>query len=123
MDFHRVVEEIGKKDSRYKPDAYEFVMHALWRTQKKLKRKGHITGRELLEGIKEFGLAQYGPMTTAVFEHWGVRATEDFGEIVFNMVENGVMRKTEEDSLSDFKDVYDFNKAFNVEDQIKLESQ
>ena len=90
VDFYRVIDNITEKDHRYKPDSYEFVMQALWFTQKKLNRKGHITGKELLEGIREFGLEQYGPMTKTVFEHWGIIRTEDFGKIVFNMVENGL---------------------------------
>ena len=122
MEFHEKVEVIIKKDLRYKADAYEFVMQALWFTQEKMKKKGHVTGKELLEGIKEFGLAQFGPMAITVFEHWGVKTTQDFGEIVFNMVENGLLKKTEDDSIRDFKNVYNFKKVFDTTDQIKLES-
>ncbi len=113
-DFNRKLRTIIRKDPRYKEDAYAFVMEALWFTQRKLKREGHVTGRELLEGIKEFAQEQYGPMAKVVLEHWGVNITADFGEIVFNMVENGLMGKTAEDSRADFKDVYDFDKAFDV---------
>lgn len=115
-DFYKKVEGIVKIDPRYKPDAYEFVMQALWFIQKKLERKGHITGKELLEGIREFGLEQYGPMTKTVFSHWGIKSTDDFGEIVFNMVEHKLLSKTEKDSRDDFKNVYDFNKAFDIFD-------
>ncbi len=114
MDFYKKVEEIVEKDPRYKPDAYEFVMQALWFTQRGLDRKGHISGRELLDGIKKFGLDQYGPLVKTVFNHWGVAKTEDFGEIVFNMVENRLMDKTDKDSRDDFKNVYDFNEAFDI---------
>lgn len=123
MDFYEKVEEIIKQDPRYKLDAYEFVMQALWFTQNKLKRQGHITGGELLEGIREFGLSQYGPMTKTVLGHWGVRTTEDFGEIVFNMVENGLLGKTDKDSRKDFKNVYNFNEAFDMKDRYKLENK
>jgi len=121
MDFDKKIRELFEKDSRYKPDAYEFVMHALWHTQGRLKRKGHVTARELLDGIRDFGISQYGPMAVTVLEHWGIKKTDDFGEIVFNMVENGLMRKTDEDSRDDFKEIYDFKKAFDLTDQIKLE--
>ena len=117
IEFNKKIGEITEKDSRYKPDAYEFIMHALSFTQKKLKRKDHVTGKELLEGIREFGLEQYGPMTKTVFQHWGVKTTEDFGEIVFNMVENGLMGKTDKDSRDDFKDVYDFKEEFDSKKQ------
>lgn len=114
MDFFALVEEIILKDPRYKADAYEFVMQALSFTQHKLKRKDHVRGQELLAGIREFGLEQYGPLAKTVFNHWGIKTTGDFGEVVFNMVENGLMGKTEEDSRADFKDVYDFDRAFNA---------
>ncbi len=113
-DFRHKVEQIVEVDPRYKPDAYEFVMQALWFTQRKLKRRGHVTGRELLDGIREFGPDQYGPMTKTVFNHWGVMTTDDFGEIVFNMLESGLMGKSESDSRDDFKGVYDFNEAFDI---------
>jgi uncharacterized repeat protein (TIGR04138 family) len=114
MDFQEKVAQIIRRDPRYKPDAYEFVMQALWFTQKKFKIEGHVNGRHLLEGIKEFGLQQYGPMAKTVFEHWGINTTEDFGQIVFNMVNQGLMSKTEEDSLEDFKNVYEFKEAFDI---------
>ncbi len=114
MDFYEKVEKIAEEDPRYKPDAYEFVMQALWFTQKRLDRKGHISGRELLNGIREFGLDQYGPMAKTVLNHWGIAKTDDFGEIVFNMVENKLMGRTDKDSRDDFKNVYDFDEAFDI---------
>jgi len=114
QNFYQKIETIIQGDSRYKTDAYEFLMQALMVTQKKLKKQGHISGKELLLGIREFALEQYGPMAKAVFSHWGIKTTEDFGEIVFNMVENGLLGKTEEDSRDDFKDVYDFDQALDV---------
>lgn len=121
MDFYKEIEEIVKKDQRYKADAYEFVMHGLWFTQKKLERKDHVRGKELLEGIRELGLELYGPMTRTVFAHWGVEKTGDFGEIVFNMIENGLMSKTDKDSRDDFKDVYGFKETFDVKEQFRLD--
>lgn len=120
-DFNKKVEEIIEKDSRYKFDAYVFVMEALWFTQNKLKRKGHVTGKELLGGIREFAIEQYGPMTKTVFKHWGIRVTEDFGEIVFNMVENGLMSRTDRDCRDDFKNVYDFGEAFDSKELFRLD--
>ncbi len=111
-DFYKAVEEICKTDKRYKPDSYEFLMQALHYTQGKLKVKTHITGRQLLEGIREFAIEQYGPMAKTVLKHWGITHTEDFGCIVFNMVGKRLLSKTEEDSLNDFKDVYDFEAVF-----------
>lgn len=120
-DFYSKVEEIIKKDPRYKPDAYEFVMRSLFYTQKKLKRKGHVTGKELAEGIRDLALEEFGGMARTVLAYWGINKTEDFGEIVYNMIEMKILSKTESDSKSDFKDVYDFKEAFDKGYKINLE--
>lgn len=112
-DFYQAAEEICARDRRYKADAYEFLMQALHFTQTKLKRTGHISGVELLEGIREFAVERYGAMARTVLAHWGITKTEDFGHIVFNMVENKLLSKTEQDSINDFKDIYDFNAVFS----------
>jgi uncharacterized repeat protein (TIGR04138 family) len=112
-DFYQVIEEICAGDDRYKPDSYEFVMQALHFTQTKLKKQGHLSGQELLEGVRQFAIEQYGPMAKTVLNHWGINKTEDFGNIVFNMVEKKLLSKTENDSMDDFKDIYDFDVAFS----------
>jgi len=119
--FFGKVEKIYEKDPRYKPDAYEFVMQALFFTQKHLKREGHVSAEELLNGIKEFTLEQFGPMAHTVLEHWGIKNTDDFGNIVFNMVENGLLKKTDEDNIEDFKKAYDLKKEFEVGYRRRLE--
>jgi len=113
INFPEVVEEIVTKDPRYKVEAYDFVMSALNYTQSKLDKPRHVSGRELLEGIREYGLELFGLMTLTVFENWGVKRTEDFGNIVFNMLDAGLLSKTDEDSIEDFKDGYDFKEAFD----------
>ena len=115
--FEEVLELIVARELRYHRDAYRFVREALDHTQKAIakSRKSepkHVTGKELLEGIRQYALSQFGPMTLAVFEEWGVRSGEDFGEIVFRMVEFGLLAKTEEDRLDDFRGGYDFEEAF-----------
>jgi uncharacterized repeat protein (TIGR04138 family) len=111
-DFYLVIDEICSKDFRYKPDAYEFVMQALNFTQKRLKKETHVSGKELLEGVREFAIQEYGPMVLTVFGHWGVSNTEDFGNIVFNLVDKKILSKTDSDSINDFKGAYDFQGAF-----------
>jgi len=111
-DFYQTIEDILLEDKRYKADAYEFVMQALHFTQAKLKREGHIGGRELLEGMRELIIEQYGPMAQTVLGHWGITSTQDFGNIVFNMIERKMLSRTEQDSIDDFKDVYDFRAVF-----------
>ena len=104
--------EICESDPRYKDDAYEFVLEALSFTQKKLQRSRHVTGKELLDGIKDLLIEKFGPLTLTVLQHWGVNATEDFGHIVFNMVEKKILSKTEEDNIESFRNVYDFEVEF-----------
>jgi uncharacterized repeat protein (TIGR04138 family) len=106
------LELVIAKDSRYKPEAYVFVHDALDHTWARLEQRRHITGRELLDGIKDLALKRYGPMSRAVLNSWGVRTTDDFGAIVFNLVNAGILSKTEEDRIEDFHDVYDFDDAF-----------
>src|SRR3954465_10790825 len=114
--FEEGLELILEKDSRYQRDAYLFVREALDFTQKaaiKEHREGlHVTGQELFGGIRDFALAQFGPMSLTVLEEWGITRCEDFGEIVFNMVENNLLAKTDTDSRGDFQGAYDFEDAF-----------
>ena len=111
--FEDIIEKICQKDSRYKEGAYEFVMESLHYTQKKLHRSHHVTGGELLDGIKELLLNKFGPMTLTVLNHWGIQSTQDFGNIVFNLVENRVLSKTVEDCLEHFRDRFNFDETFN----------
>jgi len=106
------IENLIKRDSRYKIDAYNFVLEALNYTVSELKKSRHVSGRELLEGIKQYARDQFGPMARTVLAHWGVNRAEDFGYIVFNLVEAKVLSKTEQDSINDFKNGYDFKKVF-----------
>ena len=116
-DFDKVLDQILTQDPRYAREAYGFLREALDYTQKMISQGNpelvrHVTGRELLEGIREFALSQFGPMTLPVFEAWGIHRGEDFGEIVFNLVDHGFLNKTEQDSRKDFQDAYNFHDAF-----------
>jgi len=116
-NFDLKLERILAKDSRYSREAYLFVREALDFTQNLISRENqnkvrHINGQELLEGIRKFAIQQFGPMTTTVFEEWGIKSCSDFGEIVFNMVEFDLLAKTEKDTREDFQKGYDFTEAF-----------
>lgn len=104
--------QIIAKDPRYKAEAYVFVHDALGYTWQRLDQRRHVTGGELLVGIKDLALKRYGRMAKAVFNSWGVKATDDFGNLVFNLVDAGLLSKTEEDHIEDFHTVYDFDDAF-----------
>lgn len=113
QNFDTIIEKITDTDERYKEDAYEFVMDALAFSQKKFKSVKHVTGEQLLEGIKLLLMREFGPMTLRVLEHWGIKSTEDFGNIVFNLVKNRVLSKTEDDDIKTFQDGYDFEEVFD----------
>jgi uncharacterized repeat protein (TIGR04138 family) len=117
INFDETVDLIVAKDTRFARDAYTFVREALDFTQKLAGKETrgairHVSGQELLEGIRQFALQQFGPMTATVLEEWGVKSCRDFGEIVFNMVEIGLLAKTDRDTRDDFRNGYDFTDAF-----------
>ena len=113
QNFNDIIDSICERDLRYKEDAYDFVMEALSFTQRKFRRSKHVTGEELLAGIRDLLLDRYGPLTLSVLKHWGIKSTEDIGNIVFNLVENKVLSKTDEDKVESFRDGYDFREVFD----------
>jgi uncharacterized repeat protein (TIGR04138 family) len=118
INFDEEIEKIMAKDARYTREGYLFVKEALDHTQKMIGKPAkddvprHVSGQQLVEGAREYALQQYGPMTLMVLNEWGIRACEDIGEIVFNMVENSLLAKTDEDSRNDFKGGFDFEEVF-----------
>jgi uncharacterized repeat protein (TIGR04138 family) len=117
VNFDEALEQILARDPRFQRDAYHFVRESLDYTQKLISKENrgtvrHITGQELLDGIRQFALQQFGPMVVTVLEEWGVKNCRDFGDIVFNMVEHSLLAKTEKDTRDDFNHGYDFTDAF-----------
>lgn len=96
----------------YRPEAYEFVMQALDVTLRSLERPRHVSGQELLSGIRSCAVTEFGPMAKHVLNCWGVHTTRDFGEIVFDLVQRGILAKTEDDDIGDFQEGFDFAEAF-----------
>ncbi|MBI3306675.1 MAG: hypothetical protein HYZ84_02555 [Candidatus Omnitrophica bacterium] len=119
--FLKKIEKVMKANARYKFEAYSFVMAALHHTVSKFSKPRHVTGPELLEGIREYAMDQFGPMARTVLGYWGIKKTQDFGKIVFALVEVGILRKQAEDKIEDFKDIYDFKEAFDRGYKIKDE--
>ena len=117
MDLSQTLEQIAEQDPRYDVEAYLFVRRALDFTQKavvksKKPKTHHVSGTELLEGVRLYALEEYGPMAYFLLTEWGLRAGSDVGEIVFNLVEAGVFGKSEEDSRADFQNSFSFEEAF-----------
>ena len=119
-DFVKRLSQILEKEPRYDREAYVFVMAALSRGLRALEKPRHLTGGELLKGIREEAEEQFGPMAGAVFEHWGVKNSLDFGKIVFNMVHQGILTKTETDALEDFNDSVFFETLFDHRSAYRL---
>ncbi|MGN0834452.1 MAG: Minf_1886 family protein [Candidatus Spyradosoma sp.] len=108
------LEKIRLRDPRFANEAYLFVSDALGETVRRLGRrkapaeKRHVSGRELAEGVADVALERFGPMTYQVFRAWGLAKTRDIGEIVYSLIDEKILAKSETDSIEDFDDVYDF---------------
>jgi uncharacterized repeat protein (TIGR04138 family) len=132
--FHAGLAEVVERDPRFAYEAYEFLFHALHHTQKLLGReppettessagdkKHHVSGQELVHGVRDLALREFGLMARTVFRQWGIQRTDDFGDMVFNLVEAGLMSKTDEDTRADFHDIYDLDQALVREYRIELD--
>ena len=116
LNFEDAIRKIVAADDRYQFEAYLFVQDAIRYTQKSLGRhkqeQKHVGGKELLHGIRDYALAMFGPMTPTVLSEWGVHSCEDFGEIVFNLIQHKQATQSQSDSRDDFKHGYNFDEAF-----------
>jgi uncharacterized repeat protein (TIGR04138 family) len=126
--------QLLKRDQRYRLEAYQFVREGLDYAQRALGMgvsrpvrrsekpppESHLTGQELCEALRQFALEQFGFMAKWVLSSWGIRATSDFGELVYNMISVNLMRKSETDRREDFNGVYDFDEVFVRQFQIDL---
>lgn len=120
LEFTEIVDLICKEDGRFHKNAYNFVRQALDHTVKELKKQNaertrkslHVTGPELLGGIRDYALDQYGPLAKTVLNSWGLTRCSDFGDIVFNLIDYNVFSKTDTDRKEDFSDIYTFEEAF-----------
>ncbi len=107
-----ILGQLRVRNPRFHGKAYLFVLSALHSVMESLDRPRHISGGELADGVRRLALSRFGPLARTVLEHWGVRSTEDLGEIVFALVDCGILMKQEEDTLDDFRGVFDFEEAF-----------
>ena len=110
--------ELARKDGRYSPEAFRFLFDSLdvaIRVAGKEDEKGpsrHVTGQEVLAGMREHALRTCGPLAAEVWRSWGVRETLDWGRIVFLLVEAGLLNRQESDTIEDFRQGFDFDEAF-----------
>ena len=131
------LEKLLRRDTRFHIEAYVFIFDALRYAQEDLGMGTpstsedvgaqeepddvrHLTGQELCEAIRLYSLEQFGLLAKNVLDYWGIRSTGDFGEIVFNLIEIGQMRKTDNDRREDFDHVFDFDEGLRQSFQISL---
>ena len=107
------MDRIRLRESRYDERAYLFVLAALEFVQQRLPERRHLSGSELAEGCRDLALARYGVLARTVLEHWGITSTADFGEVVFTMVDTGLLMKEPQDTKDEFIGVFDFHEAFD----------
>ncbi len=129
--FHPKLAELVRRDPRYAYEAYEFVFAALAHTQKMLGRapreeaepsdEHHVSGAELVRGACELALHEFGMMALTVFKQWGITQSDDFGEIVFNLIEGNLMSKTNKDCKADFQGVVNLDRVLKEGFAIRLD--
>lgn len=113
---------LSEQDPRYAPEAYHFVIRSLdfvleadaRRSGTPIEEDKHIPSTLLLEGLRDYAIDLYGPLARLVLERWGLYRTEDFGEIVFNLVECRLLNKQDSDRKSDFRNGFSFREAFDA---------
>jgi uncharacterized repeat protein (TIGR04138 family) len=135
LDPDHPIAELLRRDKRYHFDAYVFVFEALQHAQEHMglgaeqfveqsdeddPPERHVSGQELCEAMRQYAHKQYGYLAKSVLNHWGIKATSDFGEIVFNLIDIEQMRKTPNDRREDFNDVFDFDEGFKHSFQFSL---
>jgi len=112
------IEALAEKVGSYAPEAFYFVQQGLATISEKIHRNAdgstprHVSGQQLAQGLRDVAIAQWGLMARTVLERWGVYSTLDFGRIVYAMIDAGMLSKTADDSLEDFRKVYDFRTEF-----------
>ncbi len=117
--------QIRDQAGPYPPEAYEFVRDGLQHTVELIHGKDaattlpepdenrHVSGQQLCMGLRDYAIQRYGRMAITVLSHWRISRTEDFGRMVFAMIDGGLMSKSDEDTLADFTDIYEFDEAFS----------
>ena len=111
----RRISRVAEKDGRYAVESFLFVISGLEHTLSKLPQRRHLTGQELSRGIAEYAREQFGYLAGTVLKRWGIHNTLDFGEIVYLLINEDLMNKTDEDNKDDFRNVFDFKQEFSWE--------
>jgi uncharacterized repeat protein (TIGR04138 family) len=128
-DYEKTLQDVIDEVGTYPAAAYHFVQSGLnytvnhvhgEKTEEGVNR--HVRGQQLCEGLRDYALSQWGLLARTVLARWNITSTLDFGRIVFAMVENDLMQKTDEDSIEDFRGVFDFKTAFDADYRIEIKA-
>ena len=129
VDYEKLLQTVVDDVGTYPAQAYHFVQAGLNHTVMNVHGpKGeegtsrHVSGGQLCEGIRDYALEQWGLMARTVLARWNITSTYDFGRIVFAMVDSGLMQKTDDDTIEDFRNVYDFRTAFDAGYRIEIKA-
>ena len=112
------IRALARRDGTYRPEAYTFTLEALNYTLEEMRKtghEGHIDGKQLLHGMRDYGRRMFGYLGAVVFNEWGIVSTADFGEIVFRLVDADLLSKQDSDQKEDFANVFDIEGAFEAE--------
>ena len=121
----KTLEQVVHECGRYPIEAFEFIRQGLNHTVNELhgisvsERKNandpgyHVSGQQLCWGLRNYAVQRYGVLACTVLAHWSITRTNDFGRIVFSMIESKLMTKTDDDDIRHFHNVYDFATAFS----------
>ena len=110
-----IMDRIRLREPRFDERAYLFVLGALEFCQQRLDERRHISGKELALACRDLALDKFGVMAGLVLEHWGVHSSADLGDVVFTLVDCGLLMSQPSDSREEFADVFDFDQAFAKE--------
>jgi uncharacterized repeat protein (TIGR04138 family) len=124
---NKTMRDVILADGRYPLEAFAFLHDGLSRAVQSVHGENvppvgqsHVTGQQLCHALCELALEKWGMLARTVLGRWNIRQTIDFGNMVYLLVENDFMKKTEEDSLEDFRNVFDFDDFFNRQWQFEL---
>lgn len=119
------VEQIILADGRYRLEAFSFLHEGLAQAVKEVHgadkgASSHVSGQQLCDNLRKLAMQRYGLMAPTVLRRWGIRGSIDFGQMVYLLIEHGLMRKTDDDSIEDFRDNFDLDRDFDTSDAIRL---
>ena len=121
------MEDVIKRDGRYPPAAFGFLHEGLTAAAKDVHGEQaavspnrHVTGQQICAALRNLAVERYGQLAKSVLARWNILSTIDFGNMVYLLIEHGFMKKTQEDSIDDFRDVFDFDQAFQTHDEFDL---